>query len=204
AASVDIKPIDDTLVEGTETVVLQIVPSPLLCPAPACGYNIGSPSNAIVYIADNDRGTNGNQSPFVQLNSPQDGQQFIGPTNITLRAYAQDPEDSFNVTVEFFEGTNSLGLGTFVPTKCASPYCPYFELVWSNVPPGSYVLRAKATDSAGASSISAPARISVSENTRVGEVNIYATDPIASETRNTTAVAPDTITFPVSRSDCSN
>ena len=30
--------LDDTLVEGPETVILQIVDSPLLCPAPACGY----------------------------------------------------------------------------------------------------------------------------------------------------------------------
>src|SRR5438093_5019093 len=53
--SIPIKPVDDTLVEGNETVVLQIVPSPLLCPAPACGYSIGSPSSASVIIADNDQ-----------------------------------------------------------------------------------------------------------------------------------------------------
>src|SRR5260221_9611285 len=53
--SIPIKPIDDKLVEGTEIVVLQIVPSPLLCPSPACGYNIGWPSNAIVTIADDEQ-----------------------------------------------------------------------------------------------------------------------------------------------------
>src|SRR5439155_15223233 len=97
--SVRIKPIHDVLVEGNETVVLQIVPSPLLCPAPACGYDIGSPSNAVVTIADNDQNQT-NQPPFVQLNSPSDGAQFTAPANVTLTAYAQDPEDGYNVTVE--------------------------------------------------------------------------------------------------------
>src|SRR5262249_14448635 len=69
------------------------------CPAPSCGYNIGSPSNAVVYIADNDRDTNSN---------------------------------------------------------------------------------------------------------RVGEVNIYATDPLASETPNTVGAAPDTATFTVRRADGTN
>src|SRR6266436_5457248 len=35
-ASIPVKPIDDTNVEGPETVILQIVDSPLLCPAPSC------------------------------------------------------------------------------------------------------------------------------------------------------------------------
>src|SRR5438477_119156 len=48
SVSIPIKPIDDALAEGNETVVLQIVPSPLECPSPACGYDIGSPSNATV------------------------------------------------------------------------------------------------------------------------------------------------------------
>jgi hypothetical protein len=53
AAQVKIFPIADNMAEGRETVVLQIVPSPLLCPSPACGYDIGSPSSAVVTIEDN-------------------------------------------------------------------------------------------------------------------------------------------------------
>jgi hypothetical protein len=40
-----------------------------------------------------------------------------------------------------------------------NPFC----LLWSNVPPGGYVLTAKATDNGGASSISDPVKISVQE-----------------------------------------
>src|SRR5438132_1097731 len=48
AASFTVKPIDDSLVEGTETVVAQITASPLACVA--CGYNIGTPNIAEILI----------------------------------------------------------------------------------------------------------------------------------------------------------
>ena len=91
-----VRPIDDAVVEGLETVALEIVPSMLLCPSYECGYEIGWPSNAMVIIADNDVvGTN--HPPFVQLNAPQDGDVFTAPTGIALRAYAQDAEDGYNL-----------------------------------------------------------------------------------------------------------
>lgn len=201
-ASIPVKPIDDALVEGAETVVLQIFPSPLLCPAPACGYEIGWPSNATVRIADNDGNTSSNQPPFVRLDAPQDGAQFAAPTDVPLRAYAQDAEDGYTLTVEFFAGTRSLGFGTFVPSRCVT--CPYYELVWSNVPPGSYGVSAKATDSGGLSSVSRTAQITVYDSNRPPGVNIFATDPIATEQPLTTAHAPDTATFTVRRSDGAN
>src|SRR4029079_8214325 len=84
------------------------------------------------------------------------------PTNIVLRAFAQDREDSvLNLRVEFFEGSRSLGVGTFIGSLCPAPYCPYYTLTWSNVPPGNYTLTARATDRSGVSSTSAPVRIAV-------------------------------------------
>src|SRR5438132_1205369 len=44
AATITVTPIDDTLVEGTESVGLRLVPSPTLGPVT---YRIGSPSNAV-------------------------------------------------------------------------------------------------------------------------------------------------------------
>ena len=183
-------------------MILQIVDSPLLCPAPACGYYIGWPSNATVTIADNDGTSATNQPPFVRLDAPQNGAQFAGPTNIVLRAYAQDPEDGYTLTVEFFEDSRSLGLGTFVPGRCVT--CPYYEVTWSNVPPGSYGVSAKVTDSGGLSSVSQTAQITVYQSNSPPGVNIYATDPIATEEPATTAHAPDTATFTVRRSDGTN
>lgn len=153
-----INPIDDSLIEGTETVVARITASPLQCAT--CGYDIGQPDTADVIIYDND--INGaNTPPSLFFYMPQNGATFTGPTNITLRAYADDNEDRFFVRVEFFEGANGLGFGTFQPALCPAPYCPYFDLVWSNVPPGQYTFTARATDSHGLSSNSAPAVVTV-------------------------------------------
>ena len=156
-ANILIQPKTDSLSSGDKTVELQIVPSLLMCPSPACGYEIGSPSNATVVIYFSTT----NAPLYVQLNSPSDGATFTAPATIPLRAYAVDREGGSNLQVEFFEGTNSLGFGVFVPTLCPSPYCPFFALNWSNVPPGAYVLTAKATDSGGASSISEPVHVLV-------------------------------------------
>src|ERR1051325_2882776 len=44
---IPIHPINDSHVEGDETGGLELVPSPLACPSPQCGYAIGSPSNGV-------------------------------------------------------------------------------------------------------------------------------------------------------------
>jgi hypothetical protein len=180
-ASFTVRPMDDSLVEGTEFVLAELTGSPLACAT--CGYLIGEPSKAEVFITDNDPRSGTNSPPFVRLNEPQDGDLFRAPADITLRAYAQDAEDRFDLQVEFFEGTNSLGFGTFFATTCPAPYCPFFALTWSNVPPGEYVLSAKTTDSHGATSMSAPARVAVIETNIVPQavVNIFASDATGSE-----------------------
>jgi len=304
AANVIVTPIDDALVEGPETVELQLIPPPT---ANAPTYLIGSPSNAVVTIFDNDAGTNNlppsvliviptngasfaapasinicaeardldgyvatveffagthslgirtnnpmstspinpfcltwsnvpqgnymltakatddrgamtvsdpiqvfvgapitNHPPFVHLNSPLNGAFFLAPVNIELVAYAQDVEDGTNLKVEFFAGTNSLGLGTFVPSLCPAPYCPDFVLIWSNVPPGNYVLTARATDTAGLSSTSDPAHISVTTTSAGPVVTIIATDPNASEGPISASNGTNTGTFTVFRTDQTN
>jgi hypothetical protein len=182
-ASFSIKPIDDSLVEMTESVLLRLMPSPMLCPT--CGYVIGDRNVAEVLIQDNDPRDGTNDPPVVRLNEPQNGDVFRLPTNIALRAYAQDTEDHFGLQVEFLDGTNSLGFGTFVATTCPAPYCPFFQLIWSNAPPGEHVLRARVTDSHGATTVSDAATIYV-----IGAVNIYATDPDASEIHSAPNIDP--------------
>ena len=159
--SLNVVPITDGLVEGTETVVVRLVApmcAQVIPPPPGC-YRVGPSNQATVYIADGPFPTN--QPPVVNFYMPQNGVTFDGPTNIILRTYAQDREDSFNLRVEFFEGFRSLGVGTFVASLCPAPYCPYYTLTWSNVPPGNYTLTARATDRSGVSSTSTPVQISV-------------------------------------------
>jgi len=144
--------------------------------------NAASSKAAVVTIADNDLVTT-NVPPEVHIVTPLDGATFVAPADIHLVAFAQDAEDGYFLKVEFFEGTNSLGVGTFNPTRCW-PGCPNYVLTWSNVPPGEYLLSAKATDSGGASSVSDPVHIAVFESNLLAVVNIVARDPFASEGTN--------------------
>lgn len=150
--AVAVKPIDDNLVEGTESVELRLVPSPI---APPVNYTIGNPSNAVVYIADNDA-TSG--PPFVRITLPNEGAVFPAPANIGICADAGEP-GGLIATVEFFAGTNSIGIRTNNPFG-AGPVNP-FCLIWSNVLAGDYTLTARAADTNGVTALSDPVHIRV-------------------------------------------
>ena len=202
SADVVVYPLPDKLVEGTETVVLQL--EPVACPAiypppPGC-YVVGSPNQAVVYIADTTPPPT-NVPPVVRIPSPANGSMFRAPVDIPIYAYANDPDGSV-ASVEFFAGTNSLGLGNPIPCAtpqiiCANcppappPVCPtnVFLLVWSNAPPGSYALAAKATDNGGASTVSDPVNVTIlppppPPTNRPPIVSIVATVPMAIEGTN--------------------
>ncbi|MBI5387313.1 MAG: hypothetical protein HZA90_21845 [Verrucomicrobia bacterium] len=199
--------IDDALVEGTETVILAL--EQLRCvttntvPADGC-YIVGTPGRAVAYLHDND--TPPNQPPKVALLSPANGATFVAPADIRLAASAEDP-DGWVSTVEFFEGTNSLGLVTNFPWivelarlpdlngavlsglgTTPLPIPPVFRLWWSNAPAGQYVLTAVATDNEGGSRRSVPIEISVRPENQSPVVTIMAIDSVAREgTTNTAA-----------------
>jgi hypothetical protein len=94
-------------------------------------------------------------TPTVKITSPHNGSTIYGaPVNIHVCAverYFTNPV----VNVQFFSGTNSLGMTTNTPSSC---------ILWSNVPPGSYSLTAAATDSMGSKVTSAPATFTVVTN----------------------------------------
>ena len=196
-SSVDvvIEPIDDPIVEGDESVVLSIVPPicPAIFPPPPDCYRVGQPNVARAVIHDND--VPANQAPLVSLVRPLDGSVFLAPAKIDLVAQAFDP-DGHVVTVEFFEGTNSLGIVTN-DTSGASSLRPPFQLVWPDVAAGRYVLAAVATDDDGASGRSRPVEITVVTHPVPPVVNIVATDPVATEPGVLTVV--DTATFELTR-----
>jgi hypothetical protein len=92
-----------------------------------------------------------NDAPVVTLTTPTNGSIYPVPlTNITVSATATDPGGSI-VQVEFFSGTNSLGVDS------DSPY----SVVWSSVPAGTYHVWARATDNEGARAASDSAVITV-------------------------------------------
>lgn len=89
-----------------------------------------------------------NQAPAISLISPAEGEMVPLPGDIRLIADATDPDGSI-VKVEFYLDLIKLG------EVSRSPY----TLVWSNVPPGTYTFRARATDNAGESVFSQPVTI---------------------------------------------
>jgi len=97
--------------------------------------------------------------------------------------------------VEFFADNILLGARTNC-LPCASIQNP-FCLMWSNVPPGNYVLTARATDNRGAASVSEPVEIAV-VHAPPPVVTIRATDPNASEPGVLTVI--DSGEFTITRS----
>lgn len=82
-----------------------------------------------------------NQPPKVTLRSPRNEALFVGPTDITLQATAEDSDGSIS-KVEFFDRSTSLGLGTSVDGK-------NFVLTVRGLPYGIHYFVAVATDDGG-------------------------------------------------------
>jgi hypothetical protein len=142
-----------------------------------------------------------NLPPVGWITSPANGAAFRAPVAIPIFAYARDP-DGYVVSVEFLDGTTSLGLGhpvTAVPPPLPpGPIQPpilivvptnYWKLVWTNALPGSHALTAKATDNGGLSTISDPVNVTIlpplpPPTNRPPLISIVATDPLAIEGTN--------------------
>ena len=91
-----------------------------------------------------------NLPPTVLWNAPTNNSVFIQPLALLLTASADDADGTV-ARVEFFNGTNLLGTVTSAP----------YTLTWSNIPPGSYSLLARATDNLGTTKNSTPITILV-------------------------------------------
>jgi hypothetical protein len=145
-------------------------------------------------------GPHTNLPPVVRITSPPNNSLFRAPVDIPIYAYAHDPDGTI-ASVEFFDGTQSLGFGHPVPLPIEpvvplSPVPPtfiiptnYFVLIWSNAPTGTNVLTALATDNEGATTVSDPVTISVLPSlppptNRPVVISIVATDPVAIEGTN--------------------
>ncbi len=91
-----------------------------------------------------------NVPPTVSLISPTNGMTLLAPASITLQASAADLDGTVG-QVEFFAGTNKIG----------EDLTTSYSLIWSIASAGTYSLTARATDNLGATSMSVPVVISV-------------------------------------------
>jgi hypothetical protein len=100
----------------------------------------------------------------VHLTNPTNGATFPVGTNLSLTATASDPNTGgFITNLSILAGTRVLGVSTNSP----------LSLIWTNPPPGVYVLEAVASDSYGIVSTSAPVDISVTAQNPV----VFITSP---------------------------
>lgn len=136
---VTIAPLDDTLVEGVETVTLTL--------ANSSAYTLGSTTSATAHISDNDT-----FAPTVQITSPASGTIYTTPASFVVNATASDSDGQIT-KVEFFQGSTRLG------EDAAAPY----SFNWSGVSAGSYSLTARATDNMGATATSSAVSVVVNQ-----------------------------------------
>jgi RHS repeat-associated protein len=121
-----------------------------------------------------------NDPPVVALTAPANNAVFVAPANITVSANASDIDNAIT-KVEFFAGSTKIGQAT------ATPY----QIQWSNVAAGSYVLTAKATDASGATATSAPRNITVEPPNQAPVANNQTVNLNEDATANITLTGSD-------------
>jgi chitinase len=121
-----------------------------------------------------------NVPPSVSITSPANGATFTAPASISINATASD-SDGTVTKVDFYQNGNLLG------TDTTSPY----SFSWSNVAAGSYSLTARATDNAGATTISSPVSVTVSSSSPTFSISV------SPSTRNIKAGSAGNATYTV-------
>ena len=186
AVRIPVEAIADDQTESVETVVLRVEEPVCIAiwpPPPSC-YVVGRPAEAVVYIRDRAAAL----APQVKIVSPAPGTVFRAPAIVPIEVVARDP-DGYVTRVEFFANADRIGVREIHFILAPPPGQPQrFDLVWSNVPPGEYSLKAVATDDRGLATTSAPVRIRVRSPLRVPVVRIETPDPCATEPTLATAV----------------
>ncbi|MGC9035951.1 MAG: immunoglobulin domain-containing protein, partial [Verrucomicrobiia bacterium] len=137
-ATLNVFPINDSIREGDENIVITLVPT--------TEYDIRPPESAKVIIYDDD-----NAPPTVSITSPADNSIYpFTPTNIPIAATASDPDGSVS-KIEFFADTNKIGEAISQP----------FSIVWTNANYGTNIIRAIAIDDLGATAQSSAVKLIV-------------------------------------------
>ncbi len=111
-----------------------------------------------------------NTAPIVSITSPSSGTAFTVGNNVTINANASDTDGAVT-TVEF------LVDGTIIATDTSAPY----STIWTATQ-GNRMLTARATDNAGAVTLSTAVSISVSQDTGNQPPSVTITNPSSGST----------------------
>ncbi|MBI3414969.1 MAG: hypothetical protein HY043_06550, partial [Verrucomicrobia bacterium] len=152
---------------------------------PMKGISAGEIMNAFVVRITGTGSSNVNTPPTVAIATPGSGAIYAAPATVALAVNASDPNGTI-AKVEIFQGA------TLLTTLTSAP----FNFSWANVSPGAYSLTAKATDNAGATTISAAIGITVNP-----PPNVAPTVNISSPANNATFSGPASITISANAAD---
>lgn len=193
AASVVVTALQDDVLEGEESVVLEVIQPPGLPDVPP-PYLVGRPAEARVVIREE-----GVPQPTLLITKPESGSGFAAGADIGIQAVAIDPAGAVT-RVEFYADENKIGVSEIlflVPPEPSTPIT--HEFVWQNVPAGAYQLWAKAQLSAETELVSEKVGIVVGDD-RLPVVTVVAVDETADEADPGDAtVPPDVGVFEVRR-----
>jgi hypothetical protein len=141
ALDILVQPIPPTVNTGNKTVVLEVLTNADYQVLPGARW-------AKVTIVDDVYNI---PSPSVAITTPTNGSTFWAGTPITVTADATDTGAAI-ASVSFYANDLFLGSATSSP----------FSVVWTNPPPRRYALFARAENTVGESTLSAPVQITVS------------------------------------------
>ena len=173
------------LVGGPAHGVLALNPAGSFTYTPTAGY-VGSDS--FTYL-DSDGQTNSavatvsltvtpahtNLPPTVVIFSPTNGSVFIAPASFTLFADAEDPDGTIS-KVEFFSGAAKIGETTNVVYYSTNMQA--YALQLTNLPAGTNVFTAIATDNEGLTGTSFPVTVTIIPRPPLQIVSSIIYDPL--------------------------
>jgi len=188
-------PIDDNLVEGDETLSLELIALPAIVPGWDPYLLDARAARAKVVIHDND------PAPRISLNitSPKNGARFTRGEPVEIQATAIDPQGYIN-RLEFYDGDKRIGISELIFVRAPDPGTPIdHSFVWKDAPVGEHVLTVRVVHSSQGAVLSDPVTIQIDggENRPV-VLEVVATDPVASESPEASG-KPDTATFVIKR-----
>lgn len=149
STNLTVHPLDDSISEPTETVILTLKPSST--------YQIQPDfKQATVFLKESTLATN--LPPSVVIKSPTNETYVLRPTNLVLTAEVQELDGKVN-SVYFRDGTNVIGhvIASISGTQSVS-------MIWTNPPVGEHSITASARDNASTTTYSEPIQLVVVTN----------------------------------------
>ncbi|HUS37097.1 MAG TPA: Ig-like domain-containing protein, partial [Verrucomicrobiae bacterium] len=155
-AEIKILPKSDDLVEGDETVVVELTEPPTM--GAVAWYTIDPTKNrSVVTIKDEDQPARAR----IEITKPTEGAALLEGSTVTIEATAVDP-NGYLPRVEFFVDGQSIGVSEIVFITAPDPGTPiHHSIEWKNVAIGDHTITAVAVRPDGTKVESAPRHVHV-------------------------------------------